>query len=156
MPVPTPGYVKNIIRRCFQEQVDKSPTKKQTTEIWEYFDSTCAYCGVALNRGNKEGHIDHLVSASQGGSNNVSNRVLSCARCNEKEKRDKNWKEFLEKKVIDEDKRKERIERITRWVELQTQEGTDISEKLLHTAGDLARESEKIFDDGINTIRSLK
>ena len=32
MPATTPGYLKNMIRRCFRELVDKSPTKKQMME----------------------------------------------------------------------------------------------------------------------------
>lgn len=50
MPAPTPGYVKNMIRRCFREQVDKSPTRAQVARIWEYFENSCAYCGAQLNK----------------------------------------------------------------------------------------------------------
>ncbi len=38
MPAPTPGYVKNMIRRSLREIVDPSPTKKDEEGIWKYFD----------------------------------------------------------------------------------------------------------------------
>jgi len=79
MPAPTPGYVKNIVRRSLREIVDPSPSKKD-----EY----------------KEGHMDHLVSSSVGGSNQISNRVLSCASCNEKEKLDMPWEQFFSPEVF--------------------------------------------------------
>ncbi len=86
MPAPTPGYVKNMIRRSLRETIDPSPTKKEETRIWDFFNSECAYCGKKLRKINKEGHIDHLVPSALGGANHISNRVLSCADCNEKEK----------------------------------------------------------------------
>src|SRR5207253_6627151 len=98
MPKTTIGYAKNIIRRALRELVDHSPSKQEVTLIWEFFESTCAYCGIHLSRKDQEGHIDHLVAASLGGSNHVSNRVLSCANCNEKEKLDQPWEQFLRHK----------------------------------------------------------
>ncbi|MCH9698269.1 MAG: HNH endonuclease [Gammaproteobacteria bacterium] len=155
MPAPTPGFVKNIIRRCFREQVDKSPTKAQEGHIWEYFNSSCAYCGTQI--GSKdEGHIDHLISASQGGANNISNRVLSCATCNEKEKLDKDWKVFLAQKVSSESIQIERANRIENWVVQQEQQYTTISKALLSLADDLAEEIVEAFDENINKIRSSK
>jgi len=104
----------------------------------------------------KEGHIDHLVSASQGGANNISNRVLSCATCNEKEKLDKDWKQFLARKVGDEVTRIERNNRIERWVAQQQNECAAASEALLSRADHLAEEAVNAFDVGINSIRSLR
>lgn len=156
MPAPTPGYVKNMIRRCFREQVDKSPTKAQTDRIWRYFENSCAYCGAMLDRSKKEGHIDHLVSASQGGANNISNRVLSCANCNEKEKLDEDWMEFLARKVACTSTRKERVNRIEQWIAQQEMECAVVSEALLKLADDLAEEAVKAFDSGINDIRSSR
>lgn len=96
------------------------------------------------------------MSASQGGANNISNRVLACAKCNEKEKLDEDWKLFLEKKVSDKGKREDRIQRIQHWVDLQKLEYAATSEKLLQVADDLSEISVKVFDDRINKIRSSR
>jgi len=156
MPAPTPGYVKNMIRRCFREQIDRSPTKSQLGKIWDYFHNSCAYCGKTLDRKNKEGHIDHLASASQRGANNISNRVLSCATCNEKEKLDEDWRVFLEKKISDKHLREERIKRIEQWMVTQDAGSSTIPERLLQQSERLAETVTKTFDSAIEQIRSMK
>jgi len=45
--------------------------------------------------------MDHVVSAAANGSNHLANRVLSCAPCNEAEKRDADWLDFLSMKNSD-------------------------------------------------------
>ncbi len=115
MPAVTPSYVKNMIRRCFSEIVDPSPTKRGVEAIWRHFGGRCAYCNKALRREAKEGHIDHLVCASSGGANAVANRVLSCSTCNEKEKLDKPWEEFLKSKARSDAEFAERRQRILDW-----------------------------------------
>ena len=112
MPAPTPSYVKNIIRRSLREVVDPSPSKKDERKIWEFSNFECAYCGKKLRKEHKEGHIDHLVTSSLGGSNYISNRVLSCASCDEKEKLDMSGEKFLIQKNPNQNlltKRKEKI-----------------------------------------------
>lgn len=118
MPAPTPGYVKNMIRRSLREIVDTSPTKKDEEGIWNFFDSKCVYCGKPLRKTQKEGHIDHLLPASLGGPNHISNRVLSCATCNEAEKLDGAWQEFILWKNQDPDITRRRIARIHEWQKL--------------------------------------
>lgn len=98
MPVLSTAQIKNYVRRSFKEMVDPSPDKIEIEKIWDFFESRCAYCNKELKQGNKEAHIDHLISASKGGGNNISNRVLSCANCNEKEKLDQDWEIFLNAK----------------------------------------------------------
>ncbi|MBN2584088.1 MAG: HNH endonuclease [Planctomycetes bacterium] len=115
MPAITPAYVKNIIRRCFSEIVDPSPTKREVDAIWQHFDNCCAYCGKSLQRKVKEGHIDHLVSASRGGMNALGNRVLSCSSCNEMEKLDKPWEDFLKSKARSDADFMKRYKRIKDW-----------------------------------------
>ena len=68
MPAVTTAYVKNIIHRGFSELADPSPSRKEEAEVWAHFGNRCAYCGDTLHRDAKEGHIDHLVAASQGGT----------------------------------------------------------------------------------------
>lgn len=115
MPAVTTAYVKNIIRRGLRELVDPSPDRDAVASIWKFFDDRCAYCGKTLRKTNKEGHIDHLVSASKGGPNHISNRVLSCAACNETEKLDSNWDEFLKRKAGDPTTYEVRKKRILEW-----------------------------------------
>lgn len=38
----------------------------------------CYYCGIVA----KDGHVDHMVPKSRGGSNGLSNLVWACASCN--------------------------------------------------------------------------
>jgi len=120
MPTPTTAYTKNIIRRSLQEIVDPSPNRNGVDRIWQYFKSKCAYCGRAIDRSKKQGHIDHLVPASRGGANHAANRVLSCATCNEKEKLNKDWLTFMAEKVSNEELSRKRINRIKQW---QSQNG---------------------------------
>lgn len=42
----------------------------------------CAYCQVALERKNIITHVDHVVPLFHEGTNDFSNLVLSCRRCN--------------------------------------------------------------------------
>src|SRR5262245_55522910 len=123
MPAPTPAYAKNIIRRAFSELVDPSPKRKEMDAVWEHFGDACAYCESVLKRGAKQGHIDHLVSASQGGSNAMRNRVLSCARCNEIEKLDRPWEDFLRSKCKDEADFHTRRRRILEWQHIAVSTG---------------------------------
>ena len=124
MPRITPGFVRNMIRRSLSEIVDSAPAKKDIAEIWRFFKSECAYCGKVLERGKKEGHIDHLISASSGGPNHLSNRVLACSTCNEKEKLDTPWDLFLERKIKDARFRRQRMKKIREWQRLT---GEDVS-----------------------------
>lgn len=118
MTAPTPAYVRNIIRRSLREICDPSPKKKEEQMIWDFFDSECAYCGKQLKKNNKEGHIDHLVSSALGGSNCISNRVLSCANCNEKEKLDMPWEKFLDQKNPDKSMASQRRNKILKWLSM--------------------------------------
>jgi len=118
MPAPTPGYVKNMIRRSLREIIDPSPTKDDVEKIWRFFDSKCTYCGKPLNKLKKEGHIDHLFPASLDGPNHISNRVLSCAACNEAEKLDGDWQEFILRKNQDTEVVRTRVARIREWQKL--------------------------------------
>src|SRR5688572_18853574 len=84
----TPSGAKNAIRRALFGIVDPHPNASQIHQIWSFFDSSCAYCGRSLVRGNRDAHIDHLVSKGSGGSNALSNFVLACGICNGDEKRE--------------------------------------------------------------------
>jgi len=154
MPAPTPGYVKNIIRRSMRETVDPSPKAKDVNTIWDFFNSECAYCGKKLRKGYKEGHIDHLISASCGGANGISNRVLSCASCNEAEKLDMPWEEFLSKKCSNKHIEAERKNKILQWQKTHKESilGKDVLSKIKLLADDVT----SYYDEKIKQARILR
>jgi CRISPR/Cas system Type II protein with McrA/HNH and RuvC-like nuclease domain len=117
MPKATPAYVKNIIRRSFQEIIDPSPKKEDKERIWKFFNNKCAYCGKTLSKLQKEGHIEHVLPTSLSGPNQIRNLVLSCADCNE-EKLDGSWHEFILKKNQDLNIMRERLAKIQEWQKL--------------------------------------
>jgi 5-methylcytosine-specific restriction endonuclease McrA len=106
-----PAWVKNISRRVLWAALEKDITKDERAAMSEYFEGQCAYCGDKLP---KRWHADHIVSVDRGGFNHVSNRVPSCPRCNEQEKQEREWVEFLKSKCGSDirtlDERKKRIE----------------------------------------------
>ncbi|HFE47021.1 MAG TPA: hypothetical protein ENJ18_16310 [Nannocystis exedens] len=83
------------MRRTISEIVDPGLSRREKDEIWSHFKSSCAFCGNYIERDSRTGHMDHLES---NGGNGPRNRVLSCARCNGDEKRERNWLEFLGEK----------------------------------------------------------
>jgi hypothetical protein len=107
---------KNKIRRSLAAILDPHPSAKAVDELWKYFNEKCAYCGVLIDRKSRTGHIDHLVSSALGGSNDIHNHVLSCARCNGDEKREEAWQSFLSRKAPDPIVAKERTDRVLAWL----------------------------------------
>ena len=156
MPATTTSYVKNIIRRGLREIVDPSPDRNDVERVWSFFESKCAYCGRQLQRGRKEGHIDHLVSAAQGGANHVSNRVLSCATCNEKEKLDAPWEIFLERKVKDAALRRTRSAKIREWRRVAKSVQSVATSEQLAVADKVASEVVALFDAAVAKIRGVR
>lgn len=154
MPAMATGYVKNSIRRCFSELVDHSPTKADRIAIWEHFDSVCAYCGRPLNRTAKQAHIDHLIPASQGGTNAIGNRVLSCANCNE-EKRDQRWDAFLRQKSDSDTVFVVRREKIHKWQRLHSVPDDAGLLSLREEATAKATQVIELFDQKIKELRRL-
>ncbi len=154
MPAPTPPYVKNIIRRSLREIVDPSPSKEDKQAIWDFFNSECAYCGKKLHQGQKEAHIDHLVSSSCGGANQICNRVLSCATCNEKEKLDKPWEEFLAQKCSNKQIEAKRKSKILQWLKMHKEclLEKDVIAKIKSLADDVA----VCYDEKVDQVRNLR
>src|SRR5260221_1078354 len=108
----TPGQAKNAMRRALRAVLDDGPNPSEIERLWKYFSSTCAYCDRALSKADREGHIDHLIS---GGTNHISNRVLSCSSCNGDEKRELDWLEFLKKKAPNESVFRSHRDKIQAW-----------------------------------------
>lgn len=90
-----PAWAKNITRRVLAATISPDPSRRDREQVEAYFGSRCAYCATDLP---KKWHLDHLVPFDQGGSNHISNRVPACPTCNEHEKREKPWDEFLREK----------------------------------------------------------
>jgi len=154
MPAPTPGYVKNMIHRSLREIVDPSPTKEAGERIWKFFDCKCAYCGKPLRKLQKEGHIDHLFPASLGGPNHISNRVLSCATCNEAEKLDRAWQEFILRKNQDPEVVRTRIAKIHEWQKLNGEAVLDKNK--LREIERLSESAAAYYDAKVKEARRLR
>jgi CRISPR/Cas system Type II protein with McrA/HNH and RuvC-like nuclease domain len=153
MPAITPGYVKNMIRRSLREIVDPSPTKDDEQRIWKFFNSECAYCGKPLNKVQKQGHIDHLFPSSLGGPNHISNRVLSCATCNEAEKLDGAWQEFIIQKNPDQSILRTRIAKIHKWQKLNGK--PILNQEKLHEIESLSESAVAYYDGKVRAARKL-
>jgi len=151
MPKMTLGYAKNTIRRALRTVVDPEPTAKEVSSLWEYFGSACAYCGLLLKKENREGHIDHLISATKDGVNHISNRVLSCPICNGDEKGESPWLEFLTRKVKDSSLFESRKNRIEKWISLMSPSNRNIiNHELLEQVTNKIIEA---FDNAIDVLR---
>ncbi|BCG47929.1 hypothetical protein GEOBRER4_n2782 [Citrifermentans bremense] len=146
----TPAMAKNTIKRSLRAIVDRELTYPEKAAIWTYFSSRCAYCGGELARMAREGHMDHLVPVQCGGTNHISNRVLSCPRCNGDEKREADWRSFIERKVSDPAQRLERTERIEAWVKEHShlQEPVDEAALMIQVA-----EVCKAFDAAVAALK---
>jgi len=153
MPAPTPGYIKNMIRRSLREIVDPSPSKGDEERIWQFFNLECAYCGKPLKRAQKEGHIDHLVPSSLGGPNYVSNRVLSCATCNEAEKLDGVWEEFMVRKNPEPAILQGRVAKIYEWQQLNRKPTLD--RKKLREIESLSDSVVAFYEDKVRAARRI-
>ena len=147
MPPVSTAFAKNVVRRALMQVADPAPDRRQQALIWDFFAATCAYCGRSISKASKEGHIDHLVSASLGGRNHIANRVLSCAPCNEKEKRDAAWEDFLRTKCSDDRVHAERHAKIEEWQRLNALEDTQEAVSLRALAEASAAEVHRVFDE---------
>lgn len=112
----TPSMAKNKIKRSLLAVLDPHPKPNEIFELWAYFDSSCAYCGIAIPRDSRSGHVDHVVSSALGGGNCIHNHVLSCARCNGDEKREESWESFVIRKAPTPALATERHAHISAWI----------------------------------------
>jgi hypothetical protein len=151
----TPSMAKNQIRRCLQAIIDPHPTDAEVSELWSYFESTCAYCGLSLTRGARDGHVDHVVPHSSGGSNSIYNHVLSCSRCNGDEKREEHWESFLARKTLVPQQLAQRHAHIARWLDRATglTRAPAVAPKDVEAIIESALES---FDASVKQLRALR
>ena len=156
MPTATTSYTKNVICRSIRELVDPSPKRKEIDQIWTFFRSRCAYCDRELSRKSKEGHIDHLVPSSRGGTNHISNRVLSCAPCSEKEKRDLNWKDFLKEKEPNLGRCRKNKNKISEWQQINGNKKQTIHPKVLKVIRKAEIAVIACYDKSVFLVRKRK
>ena len=154
MPKDTPSMAKNKIKRSLTAICDPHPTKKQVDELWEYFSSSCAYCGLFINKKSRTGHIDHLIPAAEGGSNNIYNHALACSKCNGDEKRDEFWLSFLEKKSNNQLIFKQRKQKIDNWIALSPL--ISINNAMTEEADKIIREAINNFEISVEKMRLLR
>ncbi len=154
MPKDTPSMAKNKMRRSLVAIYDPHPTKSDVNELWAYFESSCAYCGAHIERESRTGHLDHLVSSSEGGSNNIHNHALSCARCNGDEKREEPWRSFLARKTENTAAHKEREAKIEQWLSLAPK--LVANQKFVNEAEAIINEAIKDFEVSVNKMRELR
>ena len=147
---------KNKMRRCFQAIIDPHPSKSKINSLWEYFHSSCAYCGVEIERDSRSGHIDHVVSSATGGSNDIHNHVLSCARCNGDEKREEPWREFLSRKAgISSREFKTREKRIESWLQMGNK-SERMDGQSIQKADAIIAKAIQDFDQAVEKLRELR
>jgi hypothetical protein len=106
---------KNAMRRAIEELISRRLTDRDKNRIWTYFDSRCAYCDRVIDRASRHGHMDHLDCSAGGGGNHIRNRVLACKECNGNEKREGDWRRFLQSKCEDKASFRQRRDKIRQW-----------------------------------------
>ena len=146
---------KNKMRRCFKAILDPHPTKQEENQLWAYFNSACAYCGKEIERKSRTGHLDHVVSSSEGGSNSIFNHVLSCATCNGDEKREENWLNFLLKKSKTDHERLERGNNIRQWLANAPEKPSSDSQTLV-LAKEIMAHAIVEFEAAVEKLRALR
>lgn len=153
MAKDTPSIAKNKIRRSLLAIYDPYPSKSETKLLWEYFESNCAYCNILIDPSSRTGHLDHLISSTEGGTNNIHNFVLACARCNGDEKREESWVSFLERKsdsVLTNIERKEKIES---WAARAPV--SELSSEFSAELAGIIKEALDNFDESVTKVRDL-
>jgi hypothetical protein len=142
---------KNSIRRALTTILSPEPTKKEFDAMREYFEFCCAYCGENIDRNSRKGHNDHINPKE---SNHISNRVLSCGKCNGDEKRERDWEQFLREKSESDEIFNKRKEKIDSWIKkYEGTEKTKIDHTLLEST---ILEVHKSFDKAVSKLRDSR
>lgn len=144
-----------MIRRSLRALFDPYPSKTDKEKLWQYFNSSCAYCGALLERSSRLAHADHLAASSLGGSNSIYNHVLSCHICNGDEKREEHWLSFLARKVTDPALAAQRRRHIEGWLARGETNNTLTSENLVE-ATSIIEQTIECYNRAVVKLRSLR
>lgn len=155
MAKDTPSMAKNKMRRCLLAILDPHPSPAEISELWTYFQSSCAYCGIPLDRSIRAGHLDHIVSTAVGGSNGIHNYLLSCGKCNGDEKREEDWQSFLGRKVTDKMLAADRHSHISTWI-ARGGGRTVLDQPVKNEAESIIAQALGDFDIAVKKLRALR
>lgn len=144
---------KNKIKRALGAILDPPPAENEKTLIWEYFENTCAYCGLVMERKSRTGHLDHVVSTADGGNNSIHNHVLSCGKCNGDQKREMEWIQFLKQKNRDIQTYELRKVKIENWLAKSANNRTT---EACAEADRIIEEALSQFDESVRKMRNLR
>ncbi len=154
MQKDTASMAKNKIKRSLNAICDPHPTKSEENTLWEYFDEQCAYCGKPIERNSRTGHLDHLISSAEGGSNSIYNHALSCATCNGDEKREESWHSFLSRRARSAEALKARRSKIEQWLAKVPQ--TICDQDFASKRDRIIQEALENFDASVKKMRELR
>lgn len=152
----SPSLAKNMMRRSLRAVVDPHPTDEEIAGAWQFFGGLCVYCGTEIALRSKDMHLDHLESETTGGSNHISNRVPSCATCNEKEKRELPWLQFLERKAPTPEVKEARHQKILAWVGRFPAEARRLDDELRQRVGEEIGLAVAAYDLALERLRALR
>lgn len=76
------GRAANARRRQMIEENGGTFNRKQIKGMHTAQRGLCYFCGVSIELGSKSLHVDHYQPVAEGGRNDLSNMVLTCAKCN--------------------------------------------------------------------------
>ena len=133
------------------EHLDPEPAGLRE-RLFDYFGAACAYCGAELGPGVKACK-DH---ADPRGGNHAGNRVLACSPCNDHEKRDMPWREFLRLKVSDDVVFAERERRILDWFAANVRCSVTRSPAVLQAEGDVRAVIDEFREKCIRLRQALR
>ncbi|WP_087016378.1 HNH endonuclease [Thaumasiovibrio subtropicus] len=154
MAKDTPSMAKNKIKRSLGAIIDPHPTERDKTMLWDYFNNSCAYCGLTMERKSRVGHLDHVVPTSEGGNNSIFNHVLSCSICNGDEKREMDWLEFLTIKVDCTETLINRRSLIETWLAKNTIKPIDGAAQ--NQIDSIVERALSQFDESVRLMRELR
>ncbi|EJS2612229.1 HNH endonuclease [Vibrio alginolyticus] len=154
MAKDTPSMAKNKIKRSLGVIIDPHPTEREKTMLWEYFNNSCAYCGLTMERKSRVGHLDHVIPTSEGGNNSIFNYVLSCSICNGDEKREMDCLEFLTNKVNCSETLISRRSAIETWLAKNTMKPVDSATQ--EQIDIIVEKALMQFDESVKLMRELR
>ncbi|MDO5768233.1 MAG: HNH endonuclease signature motif containing protein [Psychrobacter sp.] len=156
MAKTTPSMAKNQMRRSLLQIIDSHPTKQQVQQLRAYFENQCAYCGVYIDPQGRQGHLDHLLSIKEGGTNDIHNFVLACNICNGDEKRELPWQQFLQQKCesLPPSIYNQRLTRLLAWQRQAVIKAIDANAEL--EIERIINDSQQSFDRAVSQMRALR